>query len=165
MKMKSLLLVGVMMVMSTGCLDKSSSKSTLASAYDAIQNDRLEDFRKTLSPEMLQKYGTEEALSVFRSQFSTYQSVTLSESRLVHAVQGNQGFGHYGDILRVYEQSILGVQPDGKREILYTATVNCTVEVRRTHERNCDAGANGHSHCSNFVIDSEYRQCLISDLK
>jgi hypothetical protein len=151
MKTKISIALGMLLIAASGCVNQQTARATLASAYDAIQKDNLADFQATLAPELSQKYGNEESLQKFRTEFAAYKEINFGDEILVRTERGS--FGNV--VLRVLSEQIIGKTADSKTQLLYTATVSCAVHTTMDP-------SNGEDYPGHVV---ETQHCEITDLK
>jgi hypothetical protein len=129
MNSKSLVLLGVVLFLSAGCSSKttetSDARDTLRTALHAIQEDRLEEFKSTLSPELEKKIGDEPSLLRLRSALAGYQQVSLGDELLVNEVIDPNSPEVRRPLRQEFSEQVLGLESSAYYKLAYMATVSC----------------------------------------
>lgn len=103
-------------------------------AVKALKKGRLDAFRNELTPEARLTLGAAEKAEPIRQKLAGYTHVSAGPALLVSAAQGNQGFGHFGDVKRTYEATIAGSpRPGSPPEAIYTFTLDCSLAYEQYH--------------------------------
>lgn len=157
MNKKNLAVLAVTLFAGAGCLRTDYPRATLASAYDAIQKDDLDQFKQTITPELAKTLGNAKAMKKLQAEFSAYSYVGFGTEALIKEVAGSEPTGVFGDSYRYYSETIVGENKDTPSVLLHTATVTCHVTrtVRPAPETN--------SNTPSQAVENE--DCLISELK
>jgi hypothetical protein len=120
-------LVLILSLAMTGCISSPAS-SVSRRAVKAAMKDRLDKFRDQLTPEARSTLGTQRGMGAMHQKLAGYTNVTVGEALVTSAKQGDQGYDHYGDVLRMYEATVSGsAAKDAPPELIYTLQVQCTL--------------------------------------
>jgi len=136
MNSNSLVLLGLVLFLSAGCSSKttetSDARDTLKTALHAIQEDQLDDFKATLSPELAQKIGDEPSLLKLRSALAGYQQVSLGDELLVNEVIDPNSPEVRRPVRQDFSEQVLGLESSAYYKLAYMATVSCGPHQRET---------------------------------
>jgi hypothetical protein len=144
MNAKNLSQLGVVLILLTGCgsskpSDTSQPREAVKTALSAIQDDRLDDFRSTLSPDLANKIGDEPSLLKMRAALAEHQEISLGDEIIIREVTDPAAAAE--DERRVitqeFSEQILGRGTGKYFKLLYMATVRCdfhTQEMTRVKQ-------------------------------
>jgi hypothetical protein len=139
MKTETLSQLGVVLLLLTGCgsskpSDTSQPREAVKTALSAIQDDRLDDFRSTLSPELASKIGDEPSLLKLRATLAEHQEISLGDEIINREVTDPAAAAE--DERRVisqeFSEQILGRGTGKYFKLLYMATVRCDFHTQET---------------------------------
>jgi hypothetical protein len=129
--------MGVVLLLLVGCgssksPDVSEPRSTLRTALSAIQDDRLADFRATLSPELAKKIGDEPSLLKLRSNLAAQQEVSLGDELKVNEIIDPYSGDERKVVRQEFSEQILGRGISKTFNLLYMATVHCEFHTQES---------------------------------
>ena len=153
----------------SACQDFSSPKGVLGTAATALQKNNIDDFRKTLTPNGVEKYGDEASFLSIQSKLKPYKKLNVASQKVVRAERGDQGLGHHGDVLREYS---VDVQAGRNTLVVFNADVVCTVSWYEYDNPGtpdqCHSLPNGGQSCTPGTPPShsegEAEHCLIDQV-
>lgn len=139
MNTETLSLLGVVLLLAGGCgsskpANTSDPRATLRMALNAIQEDRLDDFRATLSPELAKKIGDEPSLLKLRAKLAEHQEISLGDELKVNEIIDPLSKDERRVVRQEFSEQILGRGTSSYFKLLYMATVHCefkTQEVKK----------------------------------
>jgi hypothetical protein len=116
-----------------GCLE-TTPDITAHQAINAASKRDLKTFREALTPDAQATLGTEESMTSFAQEIGRYTNIAIGPALLVSAEQGDQGYGHTGDVRRQYETIVAGSPQEGAplRKI-YTVFLQCNDQYATNH--------------------------------
>jgi hypothetical protein len=116
----------------TACVgDTSTPKETIqTAAYDAAHG-KFDDWKAVLTGDALARYGSPAGLDELRGRVG--KLVTIGDPRLVSHLQGDQGGGSVGDVLRTYRSDVSALTPHGT-PIAVTVETRCSLQVETIHD-------------------------------
>jgi hypothetical protein len=146
MNTKISVLLGVVLFVAAGCNDPSQPRGVLDTAIHAIQDDRLEDFKATLSPELAQKIGNEPSLLKFRVALAGYQEIAFGDEIMTNEVQQqpqqSSGVALSSRLQRLthreYSEQVLGRVGDSMFKLAYLATISCDTHAEKSQNTQDD---------------------------
>ncbi len=103
----------------TGCDGDTPRKVIGKAAYD-VAHLQLDDLKATLTGDALLRFGNPAGMEQLRARIG--KVVSIGDSLLVSHVQGDQGGGNSGDVLRTYRTKVAALSPEG-------ATIAVTVDT------------------------------------
>lgn len=125
------LAVGLGLLM-TGCVgDTSTPRGIIQTAAYAAAHGDLEGLDDTLTGDAYFRYGSQAGIEELRAGVG--KVLSIGTARLVSSIQGGQGGGHQGDILRNYQSEVAARTPLGA-PIGLTVDTTCSVEVQTFHD-------------------------------
>ncbi|MFL5815678.1 MAG: hypothetical protein ACJ763_19065 [Bdellovibrionia bacterium] len=139
MNAKTLSLLGVVLLLLAGCgsskpSDTSQPREAVKTALSAIQDDRLDDFRSTLSPDLAKKIGDEPSLLKMRATLAEHQEISLGDEIIIREVADPAAADE--DERRVitqeFSEQILGRGTGKYFKLLYMASVRCDFHAQET---------------------------------
>lgn len=136
MNAKIITLLGVVLFLSAGCgskpSDMSEPRATVRTALSAIQDDRLDDFKATLSPELAKTMGDEPSLLKLRVALAAYPELGIGDEMIVNEVPDPNAPGKRRIMRREYSEQVLGSGSDSFYKLLYMANVRCEFQTQTT---------------------------------
>ncbi|MFL6237809.1 MAG: hypothetical protein ACJ76N_32125 [Thermoanaerobaculia bacterium] len=115
-----------------GCVSTSNvtPEETIKSAVSVARHGRIKSARTVMTGSALDAFGTKEGLAALHGKLSEILSIDPPE--LIGSDQGDQGYGHQGDIRRVFSTKVSGLTETGA-PASYTAHITCKVTYEEVH--------------------------------
>ena len=173
---KKLIALAALMLSFSACNLSSTGSpgGVLNLAFNSIQKAKLSDFQGALTGQALKEYGTAEGLALLKNRLSSYKDINVANYVVIKKVEGDQGDGFHGDVLRVYSCDVLSTQAfKSKKQKLkiFSATVDCNVSMGMVQSgENCHGGGGGPDNyepptCSPDYSEEEFEDCRVSSLQ
>lgn len=163
MNAKILFLLGVVLFLFAGCgskpSDLSEPRATVKTALSAIQDDRLDDFKATLSPELAKKIGDEPSLLKLRVALAAYPQLSLGDELVVNETPDPSMPGKRRIMRREFSEQVLGSGSDSYSKLLYMATVRCNYHTQ------VSLNVNQSSEGAPSRETKEVQECLLTQLE
>ena len=152
----------------SGC----NKNGALGEALEAAQKNDLKTFQENATGAALERYGSEAGFAELRQKVAGASDFKVSDEKLVSSKQGDQGFGQYGDVLRVFESQVSATRTDGTKGSFAVATLDCKVRAvpDNTGNPGCHtiSGPPPHPPCVPGPIGQpryvEMQNCKLSNL-
>ena len=117
----------------SGCA-LSPTESVTHGTIDAAVKGKLDDFREQISPDARATLGSEQGMRAMQQELAGYTHISVGPALLVSAHQGEQGYDHYGDVLRNYQATVSGVHDkDAPPALIYTLQLQCSLAYHQYH--------------------------------
>lgn len=117
-------------LMLTGCTPEIRTWApdlTVRTAVEVARHGHPVNVHWFMTGPALDAFGTREGLAALRDKLS--KVTAIEKPRLIARAEGNQGYGHHGDVKRLFSASVSGLTRQGA-PATYTAHVVCVVSYR-----------------------------------
>lgn len=122
-----------MLFLAAGCAT-SVPVQTATRAVTAARKGQLTQFQRLLTTKAQSTIGTEQAMQAIRQTLARYTNPSIGPALLVSSKQGDQGYGHVGDVRRIYETTLTASPRRGAPpQPLYTLRVKCRISYEPVH--------------------------------
>jgi hypothetical protein len=116
-----------------GCVS-SAPALTAGRIVNAAQKGKLNDFQSQLTGRAKATLGSQQGMDSVRQKLAQYTNLTVGPALLISSKQGDQGYGHFGDIKRTYQTTVAGSPRKGAPpEAIYTFFLKCLIDYRVFH--------------------------------
>lgn len=116
-----------------GCVS-SGPASVSERAVDAAVKGKLDAFRRQLAPKAQSTLGTEQGMNAIRQKLAYYKNVSVGPALMISSKQGDQGYGHFGDVQQRFEATVAGSPAKGSPpEPIYTIQLQCDIAYDQYH--------------------------------
>jgi hypothetical protein len=116
-----------------GCLS-SAPALTAARAIDAARKGKLNDFRSQLTGKARPALGTQQEMDAIRQKLAHQANVSVGPTLLISSRQGDQGYGHFGDVRRTYQATVTCSPKKGAPvQAIYTLFLRCLISYDTYH--------------------------------
>jgi hypothetical protein len=124
----------LMLVLAAGGCVSSEPLQTARRAVDAARKGKLTQFQSQLTGSARSTIGTEQGMDAIRQKLAHYANLAVGPALLVSSKQGDQGYGHAGDVLRTYKAILAGSQRKGDPpQAIYTLFLKCRISYEAFH--------------------------------
>jgi hypothetical protein len=123
-----------------GCVS-SAPALTARRAVDAARKGKLNEFRSQLTDDARWKLGTGQAMDAIREKLAHYTNLSIGPALLISSKQGDQGYGHVGDVRRTYNATVAGSsRKSAPPEAIYTLLLKCRISYDEDHHDEVPEG-------------------------
>ncbi|HXA19804.1 MAG TPA: hypothetical protein VN380_22665 [Thermoanaerobaculia bacterium] len=123
----------MLLLAAAGCVS-SAPLLTARRAVNAAKKGKLTQFQSQLTDRARSTIGTEQGMDAIRQKLAHYTGLSVGQALLVSSKQGDQGYGHIGDVLRTYKAIVAGSQRKGAPpEAIYTFFLKCRISYEEFH--------------------------------
>jgi hypothetical protein len=140
---------------SAACVS-SAPATTAGRAFDALKKGNLPKFRDQLTPKAQTTLGTQQEMDAIRQKLGRYTNLSLGPPLMASAKQGDQGYGHYGDVRRTYKVTVAAsAGKSSPPQAIYTLVLKCLIgydvvhyeEVAEVCSTSTDANGTPWTNC------------------
>jgi hypothetical protein len=163
------ILLGLGLLMA-GCVSTITPEDTIQSVVSVARHQRVRSASEVMTDPALAAFGTKEGLAALQEKLS--KILSIDPPKIIQSDQGDQGYGHQGDVRRVFSTNVSGLTKAGD-PATYTAQITCKVTYEEVHTPfipgNCTWDPNTNTQQCDpdtpaYDWEGEVQDCRLSEI-